>query len=119
MLCANRYVSNTTSLPKLQYALASVSLAKAVRLLFTTAQNGACRLRLRPWELSRKKSLRIIVNCCYGDHKLVMCHTQAAVKHSFSTSQGYECISHFNHQKATILDSYLYSTNNLNSFREI
>ncbi len=75
------------ALPKLRcYSLASVSLAKAVRLLFTTAQNGARRLRLRPWELSRKKSLRTIVNCCYGDHKLVMCHTQAAVKHSFSTS---------------------------------
>ncbi len=90
MLCANRYASNTTSFAQapICYSLASVSLAKAVRLLFITAQNGARRLRLHPWELSRKKSLRTIVNCCYGDHKLVTCHTQAAVKHSFSTSQG-------------------------------
>ncbi len=53
MLCANRYA---ICLQKLKMALAR-------------------RLRLPPWELSRKKSLRTIVNCCYGDHKLVMCLT--------------------------------------------
>ncbi len=34
---------------------------------------------LAPLGVIPKKSLRTTVNCCYGDHKLVMCHTQAAV----------------------------------------